>query len=388
MGHTLQLEQLERTSVKRWWISRMWDRVVLFMITRLFTFAIALTMGWKTRQRMSHNNGIVGRGTFRANPDPTLPPHDFFAPGKTFPLRIRHAAATFYDDAMAAIRSISIKLSDERWKSPFDLELNTGEISLFWNTKSFLKLASLRKERYGVEYGEYYKLYPVAKQGARETLRRNPTSFTNLIYYNKTPLLYIADDGQKYYAKYRVIPFKEEQETGIVEEGSAQWVEPENQRIDPTTNPPPRNYLKEEFQHRVLEQNAMGDPVKYKLQIQLRKHEEGQDPRIFNCCLNWPLPEENQEFPWKDLGVLEITETLNWEESLKTTFSFNNMPKRLGVIPAKSIYDYNSLNYMRKHIDFAKRIRLWAYKVKGLPPEIPDDDFRNSSWFIDTSRPR
>jgi hypothetical protein len=64
------------------------------------------------------------------------------------------------------------------------------------------------------------------------------------------------------------------------------------------------------------------------------------------------------------------------------------MPKRLGVIPAKSIYDYNSLNYMRKHIDFAKRIRLWAYKVKGLPPEIPDDDFRNSSWFIDTSRPR
>jgi catalase len=375
-----------RRPVTRWWISRQWDRVVLFLMSRLFTFAIALAMGWSTRQRMSHNNGIVARGTFTANPDPAVPPHAMFAPGKSYPCRIRHAAATFYDDAMSTIRSISVKFADSRWESPFDLELNTGSITLFWNAVSFLKLASLRKERYGVEYGEYYKLYPVAKEGARRTLRRDPTSFTNLVYYNKTPLLYVADDGTRYYAKYRVVPFAEDEETGKVAKHSPQWVEPENQRIDPTITPRSRNYLKEEFAHRVLHQAAIEEPVKYRLQVQLRKHHDDQDPRIFNCCIDWPMPGEQEEFPWHELGVFEITEPLNWEESLKTTFSFKNMPKSLGVIPARSIFDYNSLNYMRKNIDFAKRVRLFAYKVKGLPPEIPDDDWRNASWFIDQSR--
>ena len=378
------MEQVAHIPVTRWWISRVWDRFQLYLTARLFTFAIAMTMGWSTRQRMSHNNGIVGRGMFYIDPDPSLPENDFWVKGDEYPCRIRHAAATFYDDAMAAIRSLSLKLSDERWNSPFDLEMNTGSITLFWNAKSFLKLASLRKERYGVEYGEYYKLYPVAKEGARRTLRRDPSSFTNLIYYNKTPLLYISTDGTKYYAKYRTVPYTKVEETGKVAIGSPQWVEPENQRIDPTTNPLSRNYLKEEFEHTVRDRNAMGDPVKYQLQVQLRRHYDDQDPKIFNCCIDWP----EDEFPWRNVGHFEITETLNWEESLKTTFSFNNMPKSLGVIPSKSVFDYNSLNYMRKHIDFAKKVRLWTYKVKGLPPEIPDDNFRNSSWFVDQSRAR
>ena len=97
---------------------------------------------------------------------------------------------------------------------------------------------------------------------------------------------------------------------------------------------------------------------------------------------------EKEEFPWRNLGVIEITETLDWRESLMTTFSFRNLPRSLGVIPARSVFDYNSLNYMRKNVDFAKRVRLFAYKVKGLPPEIPDDDFRNASWFVDQSRER
>jgi len=382
------MEQLARKPVRRWWISRVADRMELWFCSRLFSGLIGLGMGLRSRERMSHNNGIVVRGKFRADPDPSLPPHHIFASGTSYDCRIRHAAATFYDDAMAAIRSCSIKLADSQWKSPFDLELNTGTITLFWNARSFLRLAKQRLERYGVEYGEYYKLYPVGKDAARRTLRRNPTSFSNLKYYSKTPLFYKSDNGVTYYAKYRVIPFEEVEETGIVEKGSPQWVEPENQRIDPVADNPSRNYLKEEFEELVQNRMAMDNPVKYRLQVQLRKKKKGEDPRIFNCCIDWPMPGETEAFPWRDLGVFELHETLNWEESLKTTFSFNNLPKSLGVIPAKSMYDYNSLNYMRKHIDSAKRMRLWAYKVKGVPPEIPDDDYRNSSWFIDQSRPR
>ena len=359
---------------------------MLFGTSRMFTLVIAITMGLMTRQRMSHNNGIAARGTFTVGPDPALPRHSFWEPGKVFPCRIRHAAATFYDDAMSAIRSCSFKLSDEEWDSPFDLELNTGSITLFWNAMSFLKLAKMRKERYGVEYGEYYKNYPVAKDAARRTLRRDPKTFADLTYYNKTPLLWEADDGTRYYAKYRIVPAGEIDAAarGRVEVGSPQWVEPENQRIDPTTNPHTRNYLKEEYQHRVQHRSVRGESVDYRLQVQLREHRDDQDEQVYNCCIDWPTG----EFPWRDLGTFRITETLGWADGLRTTFSMSNLPRRLGVLPARSIYDFNSLNYMRKHIDLAKRARLLAYKIKGIPPEIPNDSFRNSSYFIDKSRPR
>lgn len=81
--------------------------------------------------------------------------------------------------------------------------------------------------------------------------------------------------------------------------------------------------------------------------------------------------------PWKDVGIIEITDVLDWEESTLATFSVNNMPKSLGVIPANSIFDYNSLNYLRAHSEIARKARLFSYKLKGMVPPIPDNDNRN-----------
>jgi hypothetical protein len=85
---------------------------------------------------------------------------------------VRHASATFLDDAMNCIRSISIKLSHNRFKSPFDIEMNSGETSLFWSAVSFLKFASSRKEKWGVEYVEYNRKYPEGLKGAQLAVPR------------------------------------------------------------------------------------------------------------------------------------------------------------------------------------------------------------------------
>jgi hypothetical protein len=79
-----------------------------------------------------------------------------------------------------------------------------------------------------------------------------------------------------------------------------------------------------------------------------------------------------------DLAVLEVDTVLDWTDSNLTSFSLNNMPKMLGIIPAESIYDYNSVNYIRSHSEIAKKARIFAYKLFGGPQEIPDDDNRNS----------
>jgi arachidonate 5-lipoxygenase len=335
---------MKRIPYRRSWLGRIWDRVFLFLLARFFAVVIAFTLG-KRGERMSHNNGIGARGTFTANPAPEVPPISFFSPGKVFPCRIRHAMATFYDDAMAAIRSCSIKLADAHYESPFDLQCNTGSVGLFWSAASFLKLATLRQERYGVEYEKFYKKYPAGKRGAIATLRRNATSFSNLIYYNKTPQFFIGDDGVKRYAKYRIVPFEPQEETGTVF-GTNDELDPSNQRILPGETKT-RNYLKEEFESRL---KHVG-PVKYRLQAQIREHKDDQDEIIFNCCVDWP----EEEFP---------------------------SPKELSILPSKSIYDYNSVNYMRAHAGFAYKTRLLRYRLFGMLPEIPDNDNRNSSTII------
>lgn len=353
---------------KRSAIGRWLDKVQLIITAKVFGFMIAIGAGLMLRQRMSHNNGIAARGTFTFDVDPNIPAHEFLQSGKVLPCQVRHAAATFYDDAMSVIRSLSIKMSDQSFKSPWDMNLNTGSISLFWNAASFLKLAALRKQKYGIEYAELYKNYPIAKQGAIETMRRNPKSFSDLTYYAKTPYQFVGLDGKQRYAKYRAIPFNPDtEETGII--GERERLEPENQRIIPGEKRS-RNYLKNELVRRLTR-----GPVKYVYQIQLRDAEPDEHQTIFNCCIDW----DENDFPWRTIGVIELNAMMDWNESNVLGFGIENMPKGLGIIPATSIYDYNSLNYMRAKTEIARKARLFAYKIVGMPKEIPENDNRNSS---------
>lgn len=356
---------------KRSQIGRWVDKFQLFATAHLFGVAIAIGMGLKTRERMSHNNGIGAKGKFTFDLDPKIPSHPFFEQGKVMPCQVRHAMATFYDDAMSAIRSLSLKLSDQPYKSPFDMNLNTGSISLFWNAASFLKLAKMRRQKWGIEYQDYYKKYPVGREGAVRTLRRNPTSFANLTYYAKTPFNFVGDDGVQRYAKYRAIPYDPEtKESGIIPERDR--LEPENQRVIPGETRT-RNYLKNELTLRLKTQT-----IKYWFQIQIRDAEENQDETIFNCCVDW----DDKQFPWRNVGVIELEKIMDWDSSNKIGFGVSNMPKGLDCIPAESIYDYNSLNYMRARTEIARKARLLGYKIFGKPVEIPENDNRNSSTIV------
>lgn len=351
----------------RKWISEAIDYIILFFVARLFGLMLALFLSIPKRQRMSHNNGIGAQGWLSVVDNPRIPPNKFFAPGKRYPVRIRHASATFLDDAMNCIRSISIKFSHEKFKSPFDIEMNTGEVSLFWSALSFLKFASMRNESYGIEYVEYNRKYYEALKAGEYACRRHATSFHNLRYYCKTPFLFMSDDGIKHYAKYRVKPNDDEPETGINHDPSN--IDNSNQRILPHETRG-RNYLKYEYEDRLKKES-----LKYRVQIQTRVANDDDDPEVFNNMIVW----DERIHPWEDLAVMEIEEALDWRESTAMSFSVGNMPKTLGVLPAKSVYDYNSLNYLRLHSEIARKARLFSLKLFGMVPEIPNNDNRNAS---------
>lgn len=348
------------------WIRELIDKIVLIWFSRMFAFMIALFLSLPKRQRMSHNNGIAAQGWLNIVDNPAFPEHDFFEKGAGFPVTIRHASATFLDDAMNCIRSISVKFSHNRFESPFDLEMNSGEMSLFWSAASFMQFAKLRKEKWGVEYVEYNRQYPEGMEGAKGAVRRHPNSFHGIHYYAKTPFLFVGKDKIKRYAKYRVIPFEHVPESGK-EHNISDW-DMSNQRILPHETRG-RNYLKYEYEDRIRSTGA-----KYRLQIQIRIANDDDDDEVFNNMVVW----NEVVHPWCDLATFHIDKMLDWKESCLTTFSVNNMPKTLGVLPAKSIYDYNSLNYMRKHSEIARKARMFSYKIFGMVPPIPDNDNRNS----------
>jgi arachidonate 5-lipoxygenase len=78
-----------------------------------------------------------------------------------------------------------------------------------------------------------------------------------------------------------------------------------------------------------------------------------------------------------DLAHVTINEVLDYRESVLTSFSFANFPREIFVLPAKSIHDYNSINYMRRRTGMARRVRLFVTRMFGLPEEYAGDGERN-----------
>ena len=142
-----------------------WDRLKLWFAARFFILTVIFWINI-FRRRMSHNNAIGGRGKLKIVTEPKFPASDFFEPGREFPCRIRHGAAGYMDDAMGQVRSGSLKFADSRFRSPFDLQMNTGRHCFFWNASSFLEFVTTRiKESMlhntdgDVHYLKYHKKY-------------------------------------------------------------------------------------------------------------------------------------------------------------------------------------------------------------------------------------
>lgn len=348
-------------------LTRIWDKLLLELASAFFVSSLTLYYSLILRRKMSHNNGVTLSGEIEIVKDQNFPPHSFFVPGKKFECRIRHAAAGFMDDAMLCVRSVSIKFSNERVKSPLDLEFNTGR-SLFWSVRNFFQFAMWKKEFRGMAYQKFWLKFPAGQQAGQDSVCNNPSSYASLAYYSQTPTLFIGDDGKKRYAKYRVIPAdgQAESQKNSVDEIGYFWGD---QRVEPDT-PLHRNYLKEEMKNRI---EKYGE-VHYKLQIQLADEEVANyNPAIFNSNIHW---DENLH-PWHDLANFFTNKVLSHTENVMTYYGFSNCPKSLHVIPATSIDDYNSLNHLRMRAGIAKKVRIWSTNVFGMPKALPDMGPRN-----------
>ena len=327
-----------------------------------------------TRRRMSHENGLVVRGQVRILDAADLPPNGFFVPGKVFPCRLRHASVSFLDDAALVVRGASVKFADEAVESPFDMLMNTGNSTPFWNMDTFFQFTLARIRGGRAHLIDYFKRNPRCYMNVRDALRRDPSSFANLYYYSQIPLRFVAEDAVERYAKFRLIPWDETPERdGIPDEDDLQT--PWFQEAKPNERRG-RNYLKDEYRRRLDKR-----PVRYRFQIQLLDWRDDDD-RDYELSSLYPWDEA--ECPWRDLAEVTITEALDDAEGNECLFSLRHLPASvLRTIPARHFRDGPSIDYLRLAGWWPRRARLLMYRLRGQPPRIPDERSDTTEAYAD-----
>ena len=316
-----------------------------------------------TKQRMSHENGITCRGTLRIVDNPSFPEHEFFVPGRAFPCRIRHGAASWRDDAKLVVRSASLKFDDCRGASPLDLLMNTGDVPLFWNVRNFFGFMKGTMAGRGKDWLPDLRRNPQALRGGADSVRRDPDSFAGMVYNSQVCFGFVGVDRVYRYVRYRLRPLEfDGTETGApdADDRAHPWLQ--NPRQVEQRN---RNYLKDELTARLDDGHR---PVRYMLQMQLRQRPRLGSPDWISSAYPW----DEEATPFHDLAVVTTTEALGHEEAQLTWFSLANHPDSLPIPLGRSIDDPHSLNNIRLAGDWARRARLLSYRWRGMPGPIPD----------------
>lgn len=323
---------------------------------------VALNSG-VTKQRMSHENGITCRGTLRIVANPDFPTHEFLAAGREFPCRLRHGAASWRDDAKLVVRSASIKFTDARGESPFDLLMNTGDVPLFWNARTFFSFMKGTMGGRGKNWLPDLRENPQALRGGADSVRRNPESFSGMVYNSQACFGFVGIDGIYRYVRYRLQPVDfdgNEMGTPGADDLSHPWLQ--NPLEHETRN---RNYLKDQMTHRL---NGEHRPVNYVLRAQLRQRPSVGDPDWISSAYPW----NETDHPFQDVAVVTLTEALDHDEAQLTWFDIGHHPASLPVPVGRSIDDPHSMNDLRLAGKWGRRARLWSYRFRGMPGPIPD----------------
>lgn len=320
----------------------------------LYVMIISLAMGIAARRRKgraTHPFGVGATGSAKIVKNPQFPMHEFFRAGREVPVTLRHAQVGAEDDATSDVRSASLRFALPRETSPLDLVMNTGEAGTFWDLPTFLDFmrataaaGAIEETGYKPSLEAFYRKYPLSEQTTANRLRRAPSTFTQLYYHSQTVFRFMAQDGTLYYAKYRLTPADKGAETGLLGEEDRKHIWLQARLADETR---PIDYLRQEFKTRISTA-----PITYHLQIQLRRPKD--NPEILNSCRPW-------DDEWLDLATVTLDRLLHDEETENLRFNVANQPPSLGILPAASIYDYNSVNYARSQAyKMSQRVRSTA----------------------------
>ncbi|KAL5156792.1 Long-chain-fatty-acid--AMP ligase FadD28 [Glycine soja] len=300
------------------------------------------------KARYFHRIGVSGKGHLKIYDklDDGIPLHKIFHPGKSYPIMVRHSNSLSADDDAridargAALRILSDAPDSNHHVPLIDLTLKTGNAFYARTLADFATwlVCGLPARE------ELVKRTPHVREAVWNSLR-HANSYAELHYYSNICRLMRFTDGQEMYVKFKLRPF----DTSISEDTGK--VVPTG-ILPPETGAIPRDekdtrpllFLAKDFQRRV---NSPGG-VRYVFQVQLRAVPEDEAAR--DMALDCTKPWDENEFPYIDVGEININENLSREESDRLEFNPYLKSHELDVIPATSNTQSASIDHGRSLI--------------------------------------
>ncbi|KAF5726792.1 hypothetical protein HS088_TW22G00474 [Tripterygium wilfordii] len=299
----------------------------------------------KVRSRYFHRIGVSGKGQLRIYDNiEGLPDHKIFHPGKSYPVIIRHSnSLSADDDARIDARGAAVRiLSDENdnGSSLMDLTLKTGNAFYARTIADFATwlVCGLPARE------EHVKRVPHVRDAVWTSLR-HADSYADLHYYSNICRLFRFTDGQEMYVKFKLRPCDESinEDAGKVEPRGI--LPPETGAIPRDENDTrPLLFLADDFQRRV---NSL-DGVRYIFQLQIRPvpHDEATCDIALDCTRPW----DETEFPYINVGEINIVQNLASSESEKLEFNPYLKLHEVDVIRASSYSQSASIDHGRSLI--------------------------------------
>ncbi|MEA3211389.1 MAG: hypothetical protein QOE70_4446 [Chthoniobacter sp.] len=264
----------------------------------------------KVHGRPTHTYGVGARGEARIVVPIEFPENDFFIPGKTYPVLLRHSTPGGRSDNRARDgASASVKFCDEQADPSAqglqNILMNTAR-SLFVRTaRTFFKLVTTPNE----ERVEKLLEPKILDDAILAEAFRSGGSFTE--YYFHSQICYELTDrsGAMSYLRFRLVPGDRGPERGQL---PTSW-QPKGVTCFPPFEGDPRSesYLRQDF----LSRFQYGG-IRYFLQGQLRP---GNDKDAVDCTQVW----DPERYPWTDLAEIHLTEALTPDELDVLAFDVN-----------------------------------------------------------------
>ncbi|KAF3452581.1 hypothetical protein FNV43_RR03014 [Rhamnella rubrinervis] len=299
----------------------------------------------KVKSRYFHRIGVSGKGCLQIYDNiKGWPDHKIFSPGKSYPVIVRHSnSLSADDDARIDARGAAIRiLPDETSAEPplLDLTLKTGKAFYARTIADFatwLVCGLAARE-------EHVKRAPHVRDAVWTSLR-HADSYTELHYYSNICRLFRFSDGQEMFVKFKLRPC----DVSISEDNGE--VEPIG-ILPPETGAIPRDekdtrpllFLAEDFRSRVTTPGG----VRYIFQLQFRQIPNDETNR--DIALDCTKPWDETEFPYVDVGEINIQKNLSAEESERLDFNPFLRCHEIDVVRASSCSESASIDHGRSLI--------------------------------------
>lgn len=96
-------------------------------------------------QRATHPAAVGAQGIATIVSNPQFPACEFFIPGRSFPVCLRHASTQGVDDVLIDLLGGPLKFAgSDDGTSPFDIVLGTGPVTALWNAEAISQAVEAR----------------------------------------------------------------------------------------------------------------------------------------------------------------------------------------------------------------------------------------------------